>query len=200
MQVGTAGSKGITTTMAKGLATTMLRVATLPASTRKSLVVKSMPYIETAPITVTMKLLDPEHGYRPRMYNGEGGSCETVYTSNFGFDAAMPVVKKVEGEFEGTLHCQSPRAAVAARFSLWLPEHSSWWLTDHEETHRAISERVYAEAVPKLSAILKKMDGKDYVVRAKTEGQAYAAARAAPIKEFNAAYARLMPEREGRLN
>jgi hypothetical protein len=203
---GGAGTRagGITWTTAgttTANATTMLRVATLPASTRKSVVVKSMPFVETAPIVVTMKLLDPEHGYRPKHYNGEGGSCETKYSSHFGFDAAPPTVKKAEdGSFVATLACQAPHAKVTAAFDLWLPARSPEWLTDHEETHRAISERTYAEGVPQISALLTRMNFKTYTVHAATEALAMRAAREAPTKEFDEAYARLMPAREMRLN
>jgi len=179
---------------------TMTKAAAPAPTTRKSLVVKSPPLVETSEIVVTMKLMDLARGQKPKEYHGEAGSCESKFSSNYGFETMPAEIREVEGEFVATLRVQAPSAKVKVAIDLWIPARASAWLIDHEETHRAITERVYQEGVLELNAYLKTVNGRAFEGRGKTKTAASQAARQAVLNEYNETYIRMLPGRQKLLN
>ena len=180
--------------------TTARPAETAPTSTRKSLTVNSLQSVDAVPITLTSKLLDRAKGLVPKNYDNEGGRCETTFRSDLHFEHEIPQVKRTEDGVTAKITCYTYRVRIALALTLWLPAKPSNRLLDHEETHRAISERVYAEGIEALAATLKQMEGKTYEAQGKTEAEAIALVKKLPEQEFNDAFARLFPTRAALLN
>ncbi len=200
-----AGARGETRAAENGAAkvsaaTTDAASATAPVTTRSSLVVKSLPRVETGAIAVTVKLLDRSRGLVPKNYDGEGGRCVWDYLGDFKYETAPPVAKRSGDDFVAMVKCDRANSHVTMSVTLWLPAKASAWLTDHEETHRAIAERVYSEGVTAIAEALKQVAGKTYETHGKSEAEATALASKGAMEEFNALFDKLFVARAKQLN
>ncbi len=200
MRAATSGRPENKSPSATAPATTRAVPGEPPATTRKSLTVRGAPFVQTGPIKVIGNLLDPEHGLMPKDYDGEGGRCDTLFRTDFGYDVTPVTVRRTDERFVGTMKCSGPWTRITLTLTLWLPAHPALYLLDHEETHREVSERVYAEGIVPMAAVLKAMEGKIYTAAGKTEAEAREAAKQAPINEFNDASGRLFGGRARRIN
>jgi len=172
----------------------------MPVTTRKSPRVQGAPYVRAQQITVENKLYDPANGQAPKGHENEGALCETKMWSEFSFEWGPPDLRREGQQWVARMQLKVATINVGMGTVLWLPANAPDWIVDHEETHRAISERVYIEGIPKLSALLKGMNGKTYEGRGATSAEAVNAIRKLAQGQIDTTYSELLPKRQGRLN
>lgn len=172
----------------------------MPVTTRKSPRVQSAPYVRAQQITVENKLYDPANGLAPKGHENEGALCETKMWSEFSFEWGPPEFRREGQQWVAQMQLKVATINVGMGTVLWLPAKAPDWIVDHEETHRAISERVFIEGIPKLSALLKGMNGKTYEARGATSAEAVNAIRTIAQGQLDTTYSELLPKRQGRLN
>jgi hypothetical protein len=120
--------------------------------------------VEKSKVTVEYKRFDPEHLPDPAPPLHAGESAVTVYQygveTDMRYSYAGPPPTKGAAAVKLDFKMERMTVKLNLAVTIWLPEKANERLTAHEEGHRAIAERFYADADKVARKLATKVVGK----------------------------------------
>lgn len=118
--------------------------------------------VDRQPAVVERRTFDPAHRppQMPPLRGNEAAVTESKFDCKVGMDYRVLDRNHRPDGCTATLQVQGIHIELQLRVVLWLPDHAPAKLIAHEEGHRQIAERVYAQAEQTARTIAKPMDGK----------------------------------------
>lgn len=118
--------------------------------------------VEKKPVVIEHRTFDPAHPPTdmPPLKGNEAALTESKFDCKVGLNYRVIGHKRTAGGCESTLKVQGVRAILELQVIIWLPQDASAKLTAHEEGHRRIAERIYANADRIARELASPIDGK----------------------------------------
>lgn len=82
----------------------------------------------------------------PRLTPGENAVTQSYFGADARVGGQVFQTRQVNGEFEVSIKVDMVRMTLQMRAHIWVPKNTTPKLTNHEEGHRLIAERFYANA------------------------------------------------------
>jgi hypothetical protein len=137
------------------------------------------------PVEVKYHTFDPENppAAMPALSPGEAAVCVSKFGASAELQYSQTTRHEAKGKYSAELVVDDVRVEMTLQIDVWLPQGASGKLKAHEEGHRRIAERVYAEAAERAArSAAAKVHGRRFRAEAASAQKAEAAAAAA-LKE-----------------
>ncbi|HEY2585153.1 MAG TPA: hypothetical protein VGI81_05255 [Tepidisphaeraceae bacterium] len=118
--------------------------------------------VDRQPTVVERRTFDPAHrpADMPPLQGNEAAVTESKFDCKVGMDYRVLDHNRRPDGCAATLQIRGIHIELQLKVLIWLPEHAPAKLVAHEEGHRRIAERVYAQAEQAARAIARPIDGK----------------------------------------
>jgi hypothetical protein len=145
------------------------------------------------PPVVKHKEFDPQHPGpdTPRLNVGEAALCQSGHDAAVRLELRPSTRRQPNGKFTASLTVNNVQIELNCEIIVWLPKNAHDKLKAHEEGHRAITEKVYAEVADNAAKVAAdKLDGR----RFEAEGDSSADAEKAANEKLTAAHTAMIKQ------
>jgi hypothetical protein len=121
--------------------------------------------VNKKPIVIKHHEFDPRNPPKelPPMNAGEIAVCWSQYDAAVQLAMQPATRRQASGKYSASLTVTAVTVELTCQVDVWLPKGANAKLTAHEEGHRAITEKVYAEVADKAAKVAAdKLDGRRY--------------------------------------
>jgi hypothetical protein len=147
------------------------------------------------PVAVARHTFDPQQdrpAKMPALSPGEDAVTATGFGVGTQLRKSQTTRRLPDGRYRTSVSVDQLQVELEMTIDIWLPTDAAEKLKAHEEGHRVISERVYAEVADRAARVAgDAVDGRRYTGEGDTAAEAEAAATAAvgaAISQVNKAY------------